>query len=115
MIPDFSVIADKCTFPVTGDGKTLKYKITSSDGSLGSMILCPEDSCITVNGTRVPVKNGIYLNNGKVLIPCSFLKNYIKGVSVENEGRNIKIVLDDDICLAVCSDGGSETVDISDI
>ena len=112
---DFSMLADKCTFPVTGDGKTLKYKITSSDGSLGSMILSPEDSCITVNGTSVPIKNGIYIKGSRVFIPCSFLESYINGISIEKDGRDIKVVLDEDIYLAVCSDSGSDTVDISDI
>ena len=115
---DFTMLADKCRFPVTGDGKTLKYKIISTDGNPGSMVVCPEDSCITVNGISVPVKNGIYVKGGKIFIPCSFLEDYISGISIEKDKREIKIVLDDDndnIFLTVCNDGGSDTVDISDI
>ena len=112
---DFSMLADKCSFPVTGDKKTLKYKIASSDGSMGSMIIDPEGSCINVNGTNVPIKNGIYMKGSRVLLPYSFLEYYINGITIEKDGRNIKIVIDDDVCLSICSDSGNDYVDISDI
>lgn len=113
---DFSMLAERCGFSVSGDSRTLKYIIETDHGS-DRLVVDFDSSSVVVNGTAVSLRNGAFMRDGHLYLPGEFISFYVNGITVEKgSGKHeIKVTLDDSFSLRIRRDGSTDRVDISDI
>jgi|GEM_PF-2314194 len=111
---DFTRLADKCGFPVSGDVHSLKYRIYSSDGESGTLIADIDNSRLLVNGKSIPVSNGIYFTGGRLYLPYDVVTDCLTGLRVENDGHAYIVLIDGEVLLRYCDDKGCDTIGVSE-
>ena len=112
---NFTLLADKLAFPVSGDLHALKYKIPSSGNESGTFSVDIDNSRVTVNGVPVSVKNGVYYRNGYLYLPCTLVDECFNGITVECEEEKIRIEYEEMITLCFAEDNGNPAIDIPDL
>ena len=112
---NFSLLADLCSFPVSGDPDVLKYKIEGSDGQTDYLTVCINEEKVRVNTSEVSVSGGILVKDGEVYLPCGFVNDYVCGISigVDEEEKTVSVTVTGDYSLKLKDDKANEKIDIS--
>ena len=113
---DFSMIAERCGFPVSGDSKVVKYILSGNDGD-ERLVIDTENSEALINGVPVSLRRGAYFSGGDLWLPCEFVDFYIDGITIKKgkTDHDISVILGEDFSLILKSSDPAERVDLSDM
>ena len=113
---DFSMLAKRCGFSVSGDTKVIKYLMTDGERE-DRLIIDTESSEAIVNGVPVSLCRGVFFRNGDLWLPCEFVDFYINGITIK-KGKgdyDLNVYLGESFSLILHENDPSGRVDISDV
>lgn len=84
---NFSYLAETCGFSVSGDSSELKYLLRNSTND--KLLIVPGDVTVDICGTKAKMSTPAFFSSkGDLFLPCSFVENFIDGVTIEQDEKN---------------------------
>lgn len=87
---NFSYLAEVCGFSVSGDNSQLRYLLRNSGRDV--ILVDPGESYVYLNDSKIRLSSAAFISSDEDLfLPCSFVNNYLDGVSVTRDQENERL------------------------
>lgn len=87
---NFSYLADVCGFSVSGDSTQLRYLLRNLSDDV--ILINPGESFAYLNDSKIRLAGTTFVSSsGDLFMPCSFVNNYLDGISVTCDEENERL------------------------